>query len=120
MPHGEGGRSEGPGVFVGRERELDRLATLLVKSAPLITVVGAGGIGKTRLVTDAVRRYRRARLPGRSSTRWCVRSWTPIIRSVWQRCGKRCVPQHSSGSMPTLGEAAARRLWISSCCAAAV
>ncbi|MBB5912024.1 putative ATPase/DNA-binding CsgD family transcriptional regulator [Nocardia transvalensis] len=61
MPHRESRAAEGADAFVGREPESDRLAALLLARTPLITVVGAGGIGKTRLVTEAVRRYRRAR-----------------------------------------------------------
>ncbi|WP_063009628.1 ATP-binding protein [Nocardia kruczakiae] len=45
--------------FIGREPELGRLATLLSGSARLITVIGAGGLGKTRLVTEAVHRLPR-------------------------------------------------------------
>ena len=53
--------------FVGREPELDRLAGLLLGRARLITVVGAGGLGKTRLVTEATQRFRRSR---RSPVHW--------------------------------------------------
>ncbi|MEV5652582.1 AAA family ATPase [Nocardia sp. NPDC052254] len=53
--------------FIGRERELDRLATLLLGSARLITVLGPGGIGKTRLVAEAVHRFRR---PGQAPVPW--------------------------------------------------
>ncbi|PPJ15738.1 hypothetical protein C5E44_19130 [Nocardia nova] len=45
--------------FIGREPELERLATLLSGPARLITVIGAGGLGKTRLVTEAVHRLPR-------------------------------------------------------------
>ena len=37
--------------FIGRERELERLATELARHR-LVTVVGIGGIGKTRLVDE--------------------------------------------------------------------
>jgi predicted ATPase len=47
--------------FVGRERELEKIATLLLDSARLITLIGVGGIGKTRLATEAVHRYQKAR-----------------------------------------------------------
>ena len=47
--------------FIGRERELDRIATLLLGSARSITVVGSGGIGKTRLAAEAGHRFHRAR-----------------------------------------------------------
>lgn len=43
--------------FIGRDPELDRIGTLLTGSARLITLVGPGGIGKTRLATEAGRRF---------------------------------------------------------------
>jgi predicted ATPase/DNA-binding CsgD family transcriptional regulator len=47
--------------FVGRERELDRLGARLMGPARLVTLIGAGGIGKTRLAEEAARRLHRAR-----------------------------------------------------------
>ncbi|MFG1798222.1 LuxR C-terminal-related transcriptional regulator [Nocardia sp. NPDC049149] len=47
--------------FVGRERELEKIATLFLSSTRLITLVGSGGIGKTRLATEAARRYNKVR-----------------------------------------------------------
>ncbi|MEU7219870.1 helix-turn-helix transcriptional regulator [Nocardia iowensis] len=47
--------------FVGRERELAKIAALLLNGTRLITLIGSGGIGKTRLATEAVQRYHRAR-----------------------------------------------------------
>ncbi|MEU7767974.1 LuxR C-terminal-related transcriptional regulator [Nocardia sp. NPDC049190] len=47
--------------FVGRGPELDKISALLVGSARLITLVGPGGIGKTRLATEALGRFGRAR-----------------------------------------------------------
>ena len=48
--------------FVGRGRELDRIGALLVRSpARLVTLIGPGGIGKTRLAEEAARRFNRAR-----------------------------------------------------------
>jgi predicted ATPase/DNA-binding CsgD family transcriptional regulator len=49
------------GGFVGRERELDRVSALLMGSARLVTLIGSGGIGKTRLAEEAARRMHRAR-----------------------------------------------------------
>ncbi|MFF8279141.1 BTAD domain-containing putative transcriptional regulator [Streptomyces lateritius] len=43
--------------FVGRERELDTLAELLA-ACRLVTIVGFGGAGKTRLSVEAVSRHR--------------------------------------------------------------
>jgi predicted ATPase/DNA-binding CsgD family transcriptional regulator len=49
------------GGFVGRERELDRVGALLMGPARLVTLIGSGGIGKTRLAEEAARRLHRAR-----------------------------------------------------------
>ncbi len=46
--------------FIGRDPELDRIGALLTGSARLITLIGPGGIGKTRLATEAGRRFGRA------------------------------------------------------------
>jgi non-specific serine/threonine protein kinase len=47
--------------FVGREPELDRLADVLA-TTPLLTLVGAGGIGKTRLAQELAQGHQ-ARFP---------------------------------------------------------
>ncbi|MEV6279407.1 AAA family ATPase [Nocardia sp. NPDC051832] len=47
--------------FVGRDRELDTISRLLLDSARLITLIGPGGIGKTRVAIEAVRRFYKAR-----------------------------------------------------------
>jgi predicted ATPase/DNA-binding CsgD family transcriptional regulator len=49
------------GGFVGRDRELDRIGALLMGPARLLTLIGPGGIGKTRLAEEAARRMHRAR-----------------------------------------------------------
>jgi predicted ATPase/DNA-binding CsgD family transcriptional regulator len=49
------------GVFVGRRRELDRIGALLMGPARLVTLIGSGGVGKTRLAEEAARRLHRAR-----------------------------------------------------------
>jgi predicted ATPase/DNA-binding CsgD family transcriptional regulator len=46
-------------TFVGRERELDEIAASLTTSR-LITLVGPGGVGKTRLAMHAASRLQRA------------------------------------------------------------
>ncbi|GAA5057166.1 hypothetical protein GCM10023318_35360 [Nocardia callitridis] len=44
--------------MVGRQTELDRLGELLRIGARMISVIGPGGIGKTRLAAEALRRAR--------------------------------------------------------------
>ncbi len=50
-----------PGGFVGRRRELDRISSLVTGPARLVTLVGSGGIGKSRLAEEAARRVCRVR-----------------------------------------------------------
>jgi predicted ATPase/DNA-binding CsgD family transcriptional regulator len=49
------------GGFVGRGQELDRIAALVLGPARLVTLVGSGGIGKTSLAEETLRRMHRAR-----------------------------------------------------------
>ncbi|NEW45118.1 LuxR family transcriptional regulator [Nocardia cyriacigeorgica] len=46
----------GVSEFVGRTAELERLDALFADGARLVTLVGPGGIGKTRLAAEALRR----------------------------------------------------------------
>ncbi|WP_339374451.1 LuxR C-terminal-related transcriptional regulator [Nocardia veterana] len=46
---------------MGRERELNKIAMSLLAGTRLITLIGSGGIGKTRLATEALHRYHKAR-----------------------------------------------------------
>lgn len=61
VPDAEERRQPGRGLpvsltsFVGRTRELDDVRTLLQR-ARLVTLVGVGGVGKTRLALEAARR----------------------------------------------------------------
>jgi len=43
-------------AFVGRERELDRATEILATGAPLLTLTGPGGTGKTRLALELAAR----------------------------------------------------------------
>ncbi|MFD9961412.1 BTAD domain-containing putative transcriptional regulator [Amycolatopsis sp. NPDC058986] len=45
--------------FIGRDDDLDRIGTLLA-AGRLVTVLGPGGAGKTRLAVEAARRHRHA------------------------------------------------------------
>ncbi|MGW4094424.1 ATP-binding protein [Nocardia sp. NPDC004718] len=47
--------------FVGRERELEKIGMALLGGTRLVTLIGAGGIGKTRLATEAAQRFHKAR-----------------------------------------------------------
>ncbi len=46
----------GSAVFVGRDRELSRLRAVVGGDARLLLVMGDAGVGKTRLVTEGMRR----------------------------------------------------------------
>ncbi|WP_236567522.1 AAA family ATPase [Nocardia sp. CY41] len=56
-------------VFVGREAEIEKISTLLLGSARLITLTGSGGIGKTRLAAEVARRFGKPR----HTSVYCVR-----------------------------------------------
>ncbi|MGW4774900.1 ATP-binding protein [Nocardia sp. NPDC004278] len=63
--------------FVGRDRELEQIGLLLLGgSARLITLTGSGGIGKTRLAAEAVRRF------GKAETRKTRVYWVRLARLV--------------------------------------
>ncbi|MEU0506904.1 AAA family ATPase [Nocardia sp. NPDC005998] len=47
--------------FVGRERELERIVAVLANAARMVTLVGPGGVGKTRLAAAVTTRLRKAR-----------------------------------------------------------
>ncbi|WP_280441607.1 helix-turn-helix transcriptional regulator [Nocardia brasiliensis] len=51
--------SMAPNGFIGRGPELSHIARLLSGSARLITLIGAGGIGKTRLAAEAAGEFQR-------------------------------------------------------------
>jgi predicted ATPase/DNA-binding CsgD family transcriptional regulator len=59
-PGDPGGLPPVGGGFVGRQRELDHIGALLMGPARLVTLIGPGGIGKTRLAEEAARRLHRA------------------------------------------------------------
>jgi len=61
-----------PTPLVGRDEEVEEVVALLLGEARLVTVVGAGGIGKTRLalaVADRRMRTRRMHAAARSASR---------------------------------------------------
>ncbi|MFE9320133.1 LuxR C-terminal-related transcriptional regulator [Nocardia sp. NPDC052278] len=60
--------------FVGRERELEKISTLLLGPARFITLTGPGGIGKTRLAVEALRRC------GKAEARKRRASWVRLAR----------------------------------------
>jgi predicted ATPase/DNA-binding CsgD family transcriptional regulator len=55
------GLSPAGGGFVGRGQELDRVGVLMMGPVRLVTLIGPGGIGKTRLAEEAAQRLHRAR-----------------------------------------------------------
>jgi predicted ATPase/DNA-binding CsgD family transcriptional regulator len=56
-----GGLPAAAGRFVGRHAEVQRINTLLSGSTRLLTLVGPGGIGKTRLAAEALRQQQTIR-----------------------------------------------------------
>ncbi len=62
-------RRSSPAHFVGRDRELEKISTLLLGPARMITLTGVGGIGKTRLATEAVGRFGKGE-NGKARTYW--------------------------------------------------
>lgn len=75
--------------FVGRERELEELAALLVDNERLLTITGPGGAGKTALALELARRQR-AR-DGAIDVRFCdlsaARSADEMVAEVAGRLG---------------------------------
>ncbi len=61
LPNEPAGLPPTGGGFVGRGRELDRIAALVMGPDRLVTLIGLGGIGKTRLAEEVVRRLHKAR-----------------------------------------------------------
>ncbi|WP_406267066.1 AAA family ATPase [Nocardia sp. NBC_00881] len=47
--------------LVGRDREMEKIILLLLEPVRLVTLTGPGGIGKTRLAAEAVRRLNKAK-----------------------------------------------------------
>ncbi|MGW5382557.1 helix-turn-helix transcriptional regulator [Nocardia sp. NPDC003963] len=46
---------------MGRDEELEKIGMALLGGTRLVTLIGSGGIGKTRLATEAVHRFHKAR-----------------------------------------------------------
>lgn len=104
--------------FVGREPELEQINALLLASVPLITLIGAGGIGKTRLAAESVRRFHRARhepvrwvrlarLPRAASADAVAEEVAQSIvdadfsaRSVWEALVDTLAPSSTSAAKP--------------------
>ncbi|MET9030844.1 AAA family ATPase [Nocardia sp. NPDC004168] len=58
---GSGSAPAAASDFVGREQELEKIGMALLGGSRLVTLIGAGGIGKTRLAAEAVYRFHKAR-----------------------------------------------------------
>jgi DNA-binding winged helix-turn-helix (wHTH) protein/tetratricopeptide (TPR) repeat protein len=98
VPAGDGAVPSPPGdAFVGREAVLVELADIFRAGARLVTLVGPGGVGKTRLALEAARRG--GILPG--SARFCG-LLDHSDEERWIACVARAVGIPLSG--PDLGE----------------
>ena len=92
--------------FVGREAELAAVGRELA-ACRLVSLVGPGGVGKTRLAIEVARRARRARggVVRRAGTRRRgPTAWTtPSPREWVRRTGKASRSRHSGGHVERLG-----------------
>nr|WP_280367595.1 AAA family ATPase [Nocardia wallacei] len=104
--------------FIGRERELDALVALLVRGTRLVTLIGPGGIGKTRLAAHACRRLEQSR---RIAVHWCRLARLPTgspVAVVEEEIARSVVSADYSGrsaweaSVSTLSGAAARPVLV--------
>ncbi|MFJ1456487.1 ATP-binding protein [Nocardia sp. N2S4-5] len=104
--------------FIGRERELDALVALLVRGTRLVTLIGPGGIGKTRLAAQACRRLEQSR---RIGVHWCRLARLPTgspVAVVEEEIARSVVSADYSGrsaweaSVSTLSGAAARPVLV--------
>lgn len=78
--------------FVGREDEMDTIITLLSRHRRLITLLGPGGIGKTRLAAESIERLRR--------TRQLSAAWVRLDR-LDRGCGVTAVEEEAARSVLT-------------------
>ena len=88
-------------TFVGRERDVVAITELL-RECPVVTLVGVGGVGKTRLALEVARRsvariprrrVVRDRWPGWATKRCSTRRWPPPSKSYpgpVPPCGRPC------------------------------
>ncbi len=96
-----------PTTFLGRAAELDRLRAMFASSARLVTLFGAGGIGKTRLA------LRYAELHGPDVTTFCdlTNAITPddVCHVVERELGVELSLDESTATLSRIGDALAAR-----------
>ncbi len=93
-----------PNAFVGRERELAEAAELLArKEVRLLTLIGTGGTGKTRLALQLAANML-DRFPGGAAFVLLtpIRDWELVVPAIAQALGLREQPGESA--LETLGE----------------
>ena len=98
-------------TFVGRSRDRD-VALERLAQARLVTLLGPGGVGKTRLAAWSPRRpHPRTRPAGRSST-WCRSAPAPRPRPWPPRSASPNGPPRSLGTPSSNGCASGRSLLV--------
>lgn len=105
---------EPPTTFFGRERELDALAAAIAEGRRVVTVLGPGGVGKTRLVLRFASLVARAEGASRLDIVFCdlteAASLADLVASLARALGAKLPSSDEAGALLHLGGALAARI----------
>src|SRR5262245_45344818 len=93
-------------LFVGRDRELDRLDGLVATGVSLITITGTAGVGKTRLAVEFARPPRRLLAHASLSA---ARSVDDLCERVAEALGVQLATVRAADAVQQIGCALAAR-----------